>query len=106
MPRPRSYDVSANFREEPALQMRGVAAILTFVFLAACADGGPPSLPGDQIRVRFPAGGVADVIEIDAVNRLPLRKVELVAADGQTTPASYLNVSASPSATSYEGWRT
>jgi hypothetical protein len=84
--------------------MRGVAAILTFVFLAACADGGLPPLTGDQVSVRFPAGGVADVIEIETVNRLPLRKVELVAVDGQTTPASYLNVSASPSVTSYEGW--
>ena len=84
--------------------MRGVAAILTFVFLAACADGGLSPLTGDQVRVGFPAGGVADVIEIEAVNRLPLRKVELVAVDGRTTPASYLNVSASPSVTSYEGW--
>ena len=83
--------------------MRGVSAILTIVLLTACADGGPPSLAGDRVRVRFPAGGVVDVIEIEAVNRLALRKAELVAADGQATPASYLNVTASPSVTSYEG---
>jgi len=52
-----------------------------------------------KIRVRFPPGGVVDVIEIDAVDRLPLRKAELVAPDGRATPASYLNVTSSPSVT-------
>ena len=58
-----------------------------------------PPLATDQIRVRFPAGGVVDVIEIDAVERLPLRKAELVAPDGRSTPASYLNVNSSPGVT-------
>jgi hypothetical protein len=83
--------------------MRWVATILTMVLCAACADGGLPPLAGDEIRVRFPAGGVVDVIEVNAVNRLPLRKVELIAADGQATPAAYLNVNPSPSVTSYQG---
>jgi hypothetical protein len=83
--------------------MRGVATILMMVLCAACADGGLPPLAADQVRVRFPAGGVVDVIEVDAVNRLPLRKVELIAADGQATPAAYLNVNPSPSVTSYQG---
>jgi hypothetical protein len=83
-------------------RMQAVFAILTIVLLAACADGGLSPLPNDQIHVRFPAGGVVDVIEVDAVNRLPLRKAELVAPDGQTTPASYINVTPSPSSTSYE----
>jgi hypothetical protein len=82
--------------------MQAVFAILTIVLLAACADGGFSPLPNDQIRIRFPAGGVVDVIEVDAVNRLPLRNAELVAPDGQATPASYLNVNPSPSITSYE----
>src|SRR5271165_3043664 len=84
-------------------RMRAVFAILTIVLLAACADGGLSPLPSDQVRVRFPAGGVVDVIEVDAVNRLPLRKAELIAPDGMATPASYLNVNPSPSITSYEG---
>jgi hypothetical protein len=83
--------------------MRGVATILMMVLCSACADGGLPPFAGDQVRVRFPAGGVVDVIEVDAVNRLPLRKVELIAADGQATPAAYLNVNPSPSVTSYQG---
>jgi hypothetical protein len=82
--------------------MRAVFAILTMVLLAACVDGGLSPLASDQVRVRFPAGGVVDVIEVDAVNRLPLRKAELIAPDGQVTPASYLNVNPSPSITSYE----
>jgi hypothetical protein len=83
--------------------MRWVARISIMVLCAACGDGGLPPLAGDDVRVRFPAGGIVDVIEVDAVNRLPLRKVELIAADGQATPAAYLNVNPSPSATSYQG---
>ncbi|MBV8133756.1 MAG: hypothetical protein JO282_14770 [Alphaproteobacteria bacterium] len=81
--------------------MRRVFAILTIVLLVACADEGLPPLAGDQVQVRFPAGGVVDVIEVDAVNRLPLRKAELIAPDGLATAASYLNVNSSPSVTSY-----
>ena len=84
------------------VRMYGVLAILTFVLLTACADGGLPPLAGDQIRVSFPPGGVVDIIEVDAVNRLPLRKAELIAPDGPATPASYLNVKSSPSVTSYQ----
>ena len=69
------------------------------VLLAACADEGSPLLPIDQIRARFPPGGVVDVIEVDVVDRLPLRKAELIAPDGQVTSASYLNVNPSPSVT-------
>ena len=79
--------------------MRGVVSLLSAaILLAACADSGLPPVT-DQIRARFPAGGVVDVIEIDAVDPLPLRKAELVAPDGQTTPASYLNVVPSPGTT-------
>jgi len=66
------------------------------------AEGGLPPLPTDQVRARFPFGGVVNSIEIDAVNRLPLRTVELVAPDGQATPASYLHVDRSPSVTFYQ----
>ena len=66
-------------------RMRGVVFLLSAaILLAACPDSGLPPVVTDQIRARFPPGGVVDVIEIDAVNRLPLRKAELVAPDGQT----------------------
>src|SRR5262249_26757442 len=83
--------------------MRYGVTISIFVLLAACANDGQTPLAGDQIHVRFPAGSVVDVIEIDTVNRLPLRRAELIATDGQATPASYLNVNPSPSVTSYQG---
>jgi hypothetical protein len=79
--------------------MRGIVCLATLVLLAACTDDGSPLLPSDQIRARFPPGGVVDVIEVDAVDRLPLRKAELIAPDGQVIPASYLNVNPSPSIT-------
>jgi len=83
--------------------MQAFSAILAIALLAACAEGGAPPLVSDQIRVGFPAGGIADVIEVSSVSRLPLRKAELIAPDGQSAGASYLNVNATPSLTSYAG---
>jgi hypothetical protein len=79
------------------------AFLLTVALVAACApESGLAPLPTDQVRARFPPGGVVNSIEIDAIDRLPLRTAELVAPDGQATPASYLHVSASPSVTFYQ----
>jgi hypothetical protein len=79
------------------------AFMLTLALLAACApESGLAPLPSDQVRARFPPGGVVNSIEIDAIDRLPLRTAELVAPDGQATPASYLHVSASPSVAFYQ----
>src|SRR5262249_29378937 len=76
----------------PGAWMRIAAPFLMLVLLAGCgAESGLPPLPSDQVRARFPPGGVVNSIEIDAVNRLPLRTAELVAPDGQATPASYLH---------------
>ena len=83
--------------------MRTAAFVLTLAFVAACApESGLPPLPADQVRARFPPGGVVNSIEIDAVDRLPLRTAELVSPDGQATPASYLHVNPSPSVTFYQ----
>lgn len=83
--------------------MRLAPYLFLFALLAACgAQTGQPPLPVDQINARFPPGGVVDAIEIDAVNRLPLRTVELVAPDGETTPASYLHVNPSPDISFYQ----
>ena len=78
--------------------MRAAASLLTLVLVSACAsESGLPPLPTDQVRARFPPGGVVNSIEIDAIDRLPLRTAELVSPDGQATPASYLHVNPSPS---------
>ena len=85
--------------------MRIVSCLLAVVLLAGCADeSGLRPLPIDQIRARFPPGGVVDVIEVDAINRLPLRSAELIAPDGQATSASYLNARPSPSVSYYQGF--
>jgi hypothetical protein len=84
--------------------MRSSISILIFGALAACADSGLPALPGDQIQTGFPPGGVIDVIQVNAINRLPLRTAELIAPDGQATPASYLTVNPAPSVASYQAF--
>ena len=66
--------------------MRGFASIVTFILLAACGDSGLAPLPTDQIRVGFPPGGVVDVIQVDAVDRLPLRKAESDRTRGPVNP--------------------
>jgi hypothetical protein len=83
--------------------MRVAAALLMTALLTACGpDTGLSPLPTDEVRARFPPGGVVDVIEVDAVDRLPLRTAELIAPDGEATPAYYLHVNPSPSVTYYQ----
>jgi hypothetical protein len=81
--------------------MRAAACLLLLALLTACgsAESGLPLLPTDQVRARFPPGGVVDAIEVNAVDRLPLRNAELIAPDGETTAASYLHVDPSPTLT-------
>lgn len=76
--------------------MRIAACLVALFLLAACGDSGLPQLPNGQLRAYFPPGGVVDAIEVDAVDRLPLRSAELIAPDGEATPASYLRVNPSP----------
>ncbi len=83
--------------------MRAAAFMLSLPLVAACApESGLPPLPTDQVRARFPPGGVVNSIEIDAVDRLPLRTAELISPDGQATSASYLHVNPSPSVAFYQ----
>ena len=68
--------------------MRGSASLAILALLTGCGGGGPAPLPTGRITAYFPAGGVADTIVIDVVDRLALRRAELVAPDGQTTAAT------------------
>lgn len=80
--------------------MTRAACLLPFLLLlAACGGEGPAALPNDQIRASFPAGGVANQIEISTVDRLPLRAAELVAPDGHATPALSLTANPAPTET-------
>src|SRR5438105_8622063 len=89
MSRPRSYDVA----------MLRLVLLLAAAALVGCAGSGLAPVATDQVRAHFPPGGVVDVIEVDAVDRLPLRKAELIATDGRAIAASYLNVNPSPGVT-------
>lgn len=80
--------------------MRILASFLIALALAGCGGAGPPAgLPGDQLRAGFPAGGIANQIEVAAVARLALRSAELVAPDGRATPASSITANPAPTQT-------
>jgi hypothetical protein len=79
---------------------RVLPVLLPLLLIAGCEGGGAPP-PGPlgptvQLRAGFPRGGLADTIAIDAIDRLPLRAAELVSPTGTTTPASNIDVDASP----------
>jgi hypothetical protein len=78
--------------------MRRVLPLFLPLFLiAGCDSGGAsPSGPSEQVHAAFPQGGIVDTIAIDAIDRLPLRAAELIAADGATIPARDIDVTASP----------
>ena len=75
---------------------------LLLLLLAACGRGGLPSLPADRVDASFPPHDLANVIVVDALTRLPLRRAELVAPDGATTASGPIIVEPAPSATSYQ----
>jgi hypothetical protein len=82
--------------------MRRVLTVLLLLLLIAGCEGGggpPPGLPGTtaQLYAGFPRGGIADTIVIKSVERLPLRAAELLSPDGTATPASSIDIAASPS---------
>ncbi len=72
-------------------------ALLLLLLIGACEDGGgPPPAPVADIHAGFPHGAVVDAIQVDAVDRLPLRTAELVAPDGSAAPASSIDVVRDP----------
>lgn len=74
--------------------MRLAACLAILLPIAAC--GGAPTPPADQIRASFPVGGLADVIAVDAIDRLPLRHAELIAPDGRATTAELITANPAP----------
>jgi hypothetical protein len=79
-----------------------LAVVLPLLPIGGCDDiaalpPGPPSAgEASEMAAGFPPGGLVDTIVVKAVDRLPLRHAELVAPNGAATPASYVDVAASP----------
>jgi hypothetical protein len=76
--------------------MRLAVCLAIFLPLAACGGAGAPSSPSEQMRASFPAGGVVNVIAVDAVDRLPLRQAELISPDGHATAANSVTANPAP----------
>lgn len=81
---------------------RRAAVCASLLLLTACGSGGLPPLPADQVSASFPPHGLANVIVLDALTRLPLRRAELVAPDGKTIASGPIEVSPVPGAISYQ----
>lgn len=77
---------------------RSLLIFPSLVALAACTDAPPPGgdIPLQGVAASFPLGAVANVIRVDAREAEPLRAAELVAPDGSTTPANWLDVDSNP----------
>jgi len=83
---------------------RAVAALL--LLLAGCggADESGPTL--ETIAARFVRGGLADVIVLTSLDRLPLREATLVMPDGERVPAYSIDVDPHPATAQVPGEAT
>ena len=76
--------------------MRRLFATLGVLLLAGCGVGGPEPLPTASARAVFRPGDVIDTITVTAIDRLPLKRVELVAPNGAATPADTIDIDRAP----------
>ena len=81
-------------------------AIAALLLLAGCggADESGPTL--ETIAARFVRGGLADVIVVTSLDRLPLREATLVTPDGERVPAYSIDVDPHPATAQVPGEAT
>ena len=91
--------------------MRPVIAAGCLLLVAACAGGEPGAAPATSevpdtlgtISADFQPGGLANVVVVRAVDRLPMRSAVLVGPGDQSIPAYSLDVTPSPAAVPQPG---
>ena len=76
--------------------MRRGVAMAALLLLAGCGGGDERGLTPGTIAARFVRGGLADVIVVTSVDRLPLREAVLVTPDGDRIPAYSIDVDPHP----------
>jgi hypothetical protein len=76
--------------------MRRVVAIAALLLLAQCGGSDESGLAPGTITARFVPGGLADVIVVTSVDRLPLRAAALVTPDGERVAAYSIDVDPHP----------
>jgi hypothetical protein len=86
--------------------MRLAACLAIVLVLADCSGAGSGPVPANSVNASFPAGGVVNVIAVDAVDRLSLRQAELIAPDGHATAASSVTANPAPTESFYQQFPT
>jgi hypothetical protein len=87
--------------------LRRVLALAALMLLGACAGASEENaLTPGTITARFIAGGLANVIVVNTVDRLPLRRAVLVLPDGERVPAYSIDVDPRPAVEQIPGEAT
>ena len=86
--------------------MRHVLAIAALLLIVGGGGGDESGLAPGTITARFVPGGLADVIVVSTVDRLPLRAAALVMPDGERIPAYSIDVDPHPATEQVPGQAT
>jgi hypothetical protein len=76
--------------------MQRTLAIAALLLLAGCGGADESRLTPGTITARFVPGGLADVIVVSSIDRLPLRQAVLVTPNGERVPAYSIDVDPRP----------
>jgi hypothetical protein len=94
----------AAISSNPLLRALAIAALLLPGACAGAADEN--ALAPGTITARFVAGGLANVIVVNTVDRLPLRRAVLISPDGERVPAYSIDVDPHPAVAQIPGEAT
>jgi len=87
--------------------LRHALAIAAMLLVGACAGATEEkALTPGTMTARFVTGGLANVIVVDTVDRLPLRQAVLVSPDGERVPAYSIDVDPRPATAQIPGEAT